>query len=142
MLLLDHISITVPRLDEARPFYDAVMDALGASKVYDREDALGYGERCRAGDAGHTYLSVFASRTPAATRAAIGASRRPAEAPWTASMPPAWRMAAAMTARPACARTTTRITTPPSCSTPAAIASRPSATTLSDARGAQIRLER
>ena len=28
MLLLDHISITVPRLDEARPFYDAVMDAL------------------------------------------------------------------------------------------------------------------
>ena len=61
MLLLDHISITVPRLDEARPFYDAVMDALGASKVYDREDALGYGERCRAGDAGHTYLSVFAS---------------------------------------------------------------------------------
>ena len=39
MLLLDHISITVPRLD-ARPFYDAVMDALGASKVYDREDAL------------------------------------------------------------------------------------------------------
>ena len=58
MLLLDHISITVPRLDEARPFYDAVMDALGASKVYDREDALGYGERCRAGDAGHTYLSV------------------------------------------------------------------------------------
>ena len=142
MQLLDHVSITVPRLDEARPFYDAVMDALGASKVYDREDALGYGERCRAGDAGHTYLSVFASPQAGSDARRHWCFRRPAEAPWTASMPPAWRMAAAMTARPACARTTTRITTPPSCSTPAAIASRPSATTLSDARGAQIRLER
>ena len=74
MLLLDHISITVPRLDEARPFYDAVMDALGASKVYDREDALGYGERCRAGDADTPICRSSHPRTPAATRAAIGAS--------------------------------------------------------------------
>lgn len=61
MQLLDHVSITVTRLDAARPFYDAVMQALDADKVYDRPEALGYGERCRPGSSQHTYLSVFAS---------------------------------------------------------------------------------
>ena len=64
MHLLDHVSITVARLDAARPFYDAVMQALGADKVYDRPDALGYGERCGPDRADHTYLSVF--ETPGA----------------------------------------------------------------------------
>ncbi|KGD89948.1 glyoxalase [Achromobacter sp. RTa] len=61
MQLLDHVSITVPDLGPARPFYDAVMRALGAGKVYDRPDALGYGERCGPGSGQHSYLSVFAS---------------------------------------------------------------------------------
>lgn len=39
MLLLDHVSIGVLDLDAARPFYDAIMTALGARKVYDRPDA-------------------------------------------------------------------------------------------------------
>lgn len=70
MQLLDHVSITVARLDAARPFYDAIMRALGAAKVYDRPDALGYGERCGPGDDSHTYLSVFAAHAapPGATR--------------------------------------------------------------------------
>lgn len=63
MQLLDHVSLTVAGLDTARPFYDAVMQALGAAKVYDRPDALGYGERCGPGDAGHSYLSVLADPT-------------------------------------------------------------------------------
>lgn len=58
MQLLDHVSISVAGLDAARPFYDAVMQALGAAKVYDRADALGYGERCGPGDAGHSYLTI------------------------------------------------------------------------------------
>ena len=33
MQLLDHVSLTVAGLDTARPFYDAVMQALGAIKV-------------------------------------------------------------------------------------------------------------
>ncbi|HEY4804142.1 MAG TPA: VOC family protein, partial [Paraburkholderia sp.] len=40
MQLLDHVSIGVPDLDAARPFYDAIMSALGALKVYDRPAAL------------------------------------------------------------------------------------------------------
>ena len=60
MQLLDHLSLTVPDLGAARVFYDAVMAPLGAAKVYDRPDALGYGERCRAGSTWHTYLSVLA----------------------------------------------------------------------------------
>lgn len=74
MQLLDHVSITVARLDAARPFYDAIMRALGADKVYDRPDAMGYGERCGPGDGGHTYLSVFA--TPDASPDPASAARR------------------------------------------------------------------
>ena len=33
MQLLDHVSIGVPDIDAVRPFYDAIMTALGASKV-------------------------------------------------------------------------------------------------------------
>ena len=42
MQLLDHVSISVAALDSARPFYDAVMAPLGAAKVYDHVDALGF----------------------------------------------------------------------------------------------------
>lgn len=37
------------------------MAAIGAQKAYDRADAVGYGERNRLGDDGHTYLSVYQS---------------------------------------------------------------------------------
>ncbi|CAB3713389.1 VOC family protein [Achromobacter pestifer] len=71
MQLLDHVSITVSGLSDARPFYDAVMQALGAAKVYDRPDALGYGERCGPGSGQHTYLSVLT--TPGASPDPAGA---------------------------------------------------------------------
>lgn len=59
MQLLDHVSIGVPDIQEARHFYDAIMTALGASKVYDRATALGYGERCSADDTASTFLAVY-----------------------------------------------------------------------------------
>ena len=59
MQLLDHVSIGVPDLDIARRFYDAIMSALGAAKVYDLPHALGYGERCTPQDAASTYLAVY-----------------------------------------------------------------------------------
>jgi enamine deaminase RidA (YjgF/YER057c/UK114 family)/catechol 2,3-dioxygenase-like lactoylglutathione lyase family enzyme len=65
MFVLDHVSITVRDLERARPFYDAIMSALGVEKVYDRDDAVGYGERNRPGNDAHTYMSVFASREAA-----------------------------------------------------------------------------
>ena len=61
MQLLDHVSIAVPDLAAARPFYDAVMAALGADKMYDRADALGYGERCHAGLPDASCVAVYAS---------------------------------------------------------------------------------
>jgi catechol 2,3-dioxygenase-like lactoylglutathione lyase family enzyme len=61
MLLLDHISITVRDLRRSARFYDSVMSTLGAEKVYQREDAVGYGQRNRADDDGHSYLSVYQS---------------------------------------------------------------------------------
>lgn len=70
MQLLDHVSISVRSISRARPFYVAVMAALGAKQMYDRADAIGFGERNRSGDDGHTYLSVFESAvaTPDARR--------------------------------------------------------------------------
>ena len=61
MQLLDHVSIAVSRLPDARPFYDAIMQALGAAKVYDEADAIGYGERCGPDDSRHTYVSILAT---------------------------------------------------------------------------------
>jgi catechol 2,3-dioxygenase-like lactoylglutathione lyase family enzyme len=59
MQLLDHVSIAVPDLDTARTFYDAIMAALGAEKVYDRADALGYGARCSSRDTVSTCVAVY-----------------------------------------------------------------------------------
>ena len=65
MQLIDHLSITVRDLARAKPFYRAVMDALGARVAYERDDAIGFGERNRPRDDAHTYISVYAS--PAAS---------------------------------------------------------------------------
>ncbi len=59
MQLLDHVSIGVPHLDAARRFYDSIMNALGATKVYDRPDALGYGARCTSSDTASTCLAIY-----------------------------------------------------------------------------------
>jgi len=61
MRLLDHISITVRDIGTAKRFYKAVMSALGAAVAYERDDAIGFGERNRPNDDLHTYLSVFQS---------------------------------------------------------------------------------
>lgn len=61
MRLLDHISITVRDLAAAEPFYQAVMQALGADTVYRRDDAIGFGARNRPGDDNHSYLSIYRS---------------------------------------------------------------------------------
>jgi catechol 2,3-dioxygenase-like lactoylglutathione lyase family enzyme len=61
MQLLDHVSITVRDLARAKPFYRAVMSALGASVASERDDAIGFGERNRPRSDHHTYISVYQS---------------------------------------------------------------------------------
>jgi catechol 2,3-dioxygenase-like lactoylglutathione lyase family enzyme len=61
MQALDHISITVRDLARARTFYDAIFSVLGMQKVYERPDAVGYGERNRPNNDGHSYLSIYQS---------------------------------------------------------------------------------
>lgn len=68
MFLLDHISITVRDLERARPFYDAVMAALGAVERHDLPRRLGYGERNSAADDAHSYISVRAGMLGEADR--------------------------------------------------------------------------
>jgi hypothetical protein len=61
MQLLDHVSIAVRSLALVKPFYKAIFAALGAEVAYEREDAIGFGERNRPNNDNHTYLSVFQS---------------------------------------------------------------------------------
>ena len=66
--MIDHVSITVSDLARARPFYDAIMAALGHPKVADDARRLGYGVRKRA-DLDHgPYISVFQSERVIADR--------------------------------------------------------------------------
>ncbi len=61
MRLIDHVSITVRDLARVKAFYKATMAALGAVVAYEREDAIGFGERNRPDDDLHSYLSVYQS---------------------------------------------------------------------------------
>ena len=61
MQLLDHASISVTDVNIARPFYDAIMQSLGAEKVYDRPGALGYGIRCTSLEPFHSCLAIYES---------------------------------------------------------------------------------
>lgn len=44
--MLDHVSITVSNIRVAEPFYDAVMAALGITKMSSGDTWISYGERC------------------------------------------------------------------------------------------------
>jgi len=63
MLLVDHFSITVRDLQRVERFYDEIMKVLNSQIIYKRADAIGYGERNRADDDGHSYFSVCQSDT-------------------------------------------------------------------------------
>ena len=58
MQLLDHVSITVRGIGPAKHFYKAILSELGAVVAYERDHAIGFGERNRPNDDDHTYLSV------------------------------------------------------------------------------------
>lgn len=66
MQAIDHVSLTVRNLQAVLGFYEAVFAALGIERVYEREDAVGYGARNRPGDDGHTYLSIYRSAAASA----------------------------------------------------------------------------
>jgi catechol 2,3-dioxygenase-like lactoylglutathione lyase family enzyme len=60
--LLDHISISVRDIGRAKRFYTEILAALGAVVAYDRDDAIGFGERSRPHDDRHTYVTIYQSR--------------------------------------------------------------------------------
>lgn len=59
--MIDHLSITTTALDRAQVFYDAVLGALGHTRVNRRPDALHYGARAHDPDAA-PYISVCLCR--------------------------------------------------------------------------------
>lgn len=61
MQLLDHASISVHSIDAVRSFYESIMSALGATKVFDQSGAIGFGARCTPLETMHTYLAIYES---------------------------------------------------------------------------------
>lgn len=61
MLLLDHVSISVSDLNDCVAFYDSIMESLDCEKVYQTDNSLGYGVRCKAGEEAHSCLAVYQS---------------------------------------------------------------------------------
>ena len=111
MQLLDHVSIGVPDLDIARRFYDAIMNALGAAKVYDLPHALGYGARCTPQDAASTYVAVYLDQGPIGTTSGTGVSRPRPVRRSTRFTRPALRLAGVRTAPQGYERTTIQVIT-------------------------------
>ncbi len=68
VVMLDHVSITVPDLAAAEVFYDAVLSPLGIVKVgSDHADAwIGYGPRSSAAHPDRSYLSIRLGPRPEA----------------------------------------------------------------------------
>jgi catechol 2,3-dioxygenase-like lactoylglutathione lyase family enzyme len=66
--MIDHVSITVTDLARAGRFYDAIMGALGHSRVGASDRWIGYGQRNGADDFSHSYISIFATASVAADR--------------------------------------------------------------------------
>ncbi|MGO4126442.1 VOC family protein [Inquilinus sp. YAF38] len=62
--MLDHVSITVSDLATAERFYDAVLAALGVTKVGSNRSWIGYGERCDAVHPERSYLSILPGPRP------------------------------------------------------------------------------
>jgi catechol 2,3-dioxygenase-like lactoylglutathione lyase family enzyme len=56
--VLDHACITVPDLEAARRFYDAVFGALGIPCVGADEAWIGYGLRADGAHPGRSYVSI------------------------------------------------------------------------------------
>jgi len=56
--MLDHVSITVSNIRASEPFYDAVMAALGVTKMSSGDTWISYGERCDADHPDLTYLLI------------------------------------------------------------------------------------
>jgi catechol 2,3-dioxygenase-like lactoylglutathione lyase family enzyme len=63
-MLLDHVSITVFRFEDAVRFYDAIFAALGVEAVGRDEGWAGYGARADAAHPGRSYVSVRRRAAP------------------------------------------------------------------------------
>jgi len=88
--MLDHVSITVSDIARAERFYDAVLAALGVTKVGSSESWIGSGERCDANHPDRTYLLIRLGPGP---EPALGrhwcfkaTSRQAVEAFWRAGL--------------------------------------------------------
>ena len=128
--MIDHIGMSVRDIARASEFYRKALAPLGIGVVMEvsAEDtghgaAIGFGARLGSRSSGSARVRLGNQHIHVAFAAA---SRETVDAFYAPQSPPAARTMALR----ACARDTTRIITPPSCSTPTATISRPFVTAL------------
>jgi catechol 2,3-dioxygenase-like lactoylglutathione lyase family enzyme len=75
-VLFDHVDIRVQDLAAARPLFDALLPAMGFSKINADEESAGYHQPEEDGSQPFLWLVEDASHRPAATRIAFSAPSR------------------------------------------------------------------
>jgi hypothetical protein len=115
--MFDHVSIGVRDLARSKRFYDAALRPLGYACLMENAEALGYGRE---------KIALWIGKAEQPVRPDMGSGLHfcfgaPTREAVDASMLLPSILAAATMARPACARTMARTTTPPSWSTPTRI---------------------
>ena len=125
--MLDHVSIAVGDLSRAAKFYDAITQALGVPCVWREESAIGYGPRNSAQDDGHSYLTIRSTGKSGVMADATGCHwcfRAPSRAAVDAFHQTGLATGGHCDGPPGLRLVYPRLTMPPSCLIPMAIASR------------------
>ena len=119
--MLAHVAVNVTDFEAGKRFYLGALEPLGYRVVYEEAGTLAY-----LADAHGLDLGIARRDPVGGTHVAFDCADRATVDAFYAA---AWRRGESTTAARAFARSTTRTTTPPTCSTPTGTTSRPSATT-------------
>lgn len=75
-MLFDHVDLRVRDLQAARPLYDALLSAMGYTKINAGEDSAGYHRPDETGAEPFIWLAGDAAHTPNGTRLAFHSENR------------------------------------------------------------------
>lgn len=75
-MLLDHVDMRVRDLERVKPLYDALLPAMGYTKINADEESAGYHVPDESGAEPFIWLAVDAAHRPNFTRVALAAATR------------------------------------------------------------------
>lgn len=75
-MLFDHVDLRVPSLAEARPFYDALLSAMGWTKINADDESAGYHREGETGAEPFLWVVEDPAHVPGGTRLGFAAATR------------------------------------------------------------------